>query len=217
MDFQQCSCNGSQKAATAEEQRAKDEVLRENVMNKTVQLIYIEGIIPEENLELLRSKLGNHDIGFEWHDMSGAPQAAISDFLAPIILSLPSDVVQAYILGLANSVSYDLLKLSILEIWHNITGKKYNKITSNNIQEIEASFDLNVDTPGKTKFKFKLAGNISDNLKEKCIDNAFQLIESKSYPENHTEYICSYDTDNEQWEKLEQFEFIKKYIIPKNG
>jgi len=188
-----------------------------NAMNKTVQLIYIKGIISEENLELLRSKLDNHDIGFEWHDISGVPQAAIRDLVAPIILSLSSDVVQAYILGLANSASYDLLKLSILEIWHKVTGKKYNKITSNGIQEIEASIELNLDTPGKMKFKFKLSGNIPDNLKEKCIDQAFQLIELKSIPENHTEYICSYDTDNEQWERLEQLDFIKKYIIPKNG
>ena len=186
-------------------------------MNKTVQLIYIKGIIPEENLELIRSKLDNHDIGFEWHDISGAPQAAMSDLVAPIILSLSSDVVQAYILGLANSASYDLLKLSILEIWHKITGKKYNKITSNGIQELEASFDLNVDTPGKTKFKFKLSGNIPDDLKEKCIDKAFQLIESKSITVNRTGYICNYDTDNKQWERLEQLEFIKKYIIPKKG
>ena len=187
-------------------------------MTKTVHLKYIRGVIPEESLELLRSKLGNHDIGFEWHDISGAPQAGVRELLAPIILFLSSDVVQAYILGLATSASYDLIKSSVLAIWFNISGKKFNKITATDIQEIEASFDLDVNTSGKTRVKFKLAGNIPDNLKEKCIDKAFQLIESNSFPEIHREYyICRYDVDSEEWEILKHLEFIRKYVIPKKG
>lgn len=186
-------------------------------MNKTAHLTYIKGVIPEESLELLRSKLGNHDIGFEWHDISGAPQAGIEKLVAPIILFLSSDIVQAYILGLVTSASYDIIKSSVLDLWGDISGKKYNKITASGIEEMDASFDLDVNTSGKARVKFKLKGNIPDNLKEKCIEKAFHLLESTNLPENQNRYVCRYDVDSEQWEILEELEFIRKYVMQKNG
>lgn len=186
-------------------------------MTGTIHLIYIEGIIPKDGLELLRSKLGNHDIGFEWHDISGAPQAGVEQLLAPIILYLSSDVVQAYLLGLATNASYDLIKSSVLDIWCHISGKKFSKISPTDIQEMDASLDLDVNTSGKMRVKFKLKGNIPDSLKERCIDKAFQLLESKSFPETHTGYVCRYDEDGEQWEILEDLEFIRKYVMPKKS
>jgi hypothetical protein len=130
---------------------------------------------------------------------------------------LSSDVVQAYLLGLATSASYDVIKSSVLDLWRHISGKKYNKITPTDIEQVDANFDLDLSTSGKTRVKFKLKGNIPDSLKEKCIDKAFHLLKSKSFPENRKRYICRYDVDREQWEIFEELEFIKKFIIPKDG
>ena len=186
-------------------------------MTDTIHLKYPEGIIPKDDLELLRVQLGEHGIGFEWHDISDEPQASVEELLAPIILYLSSDVVQAYLLGLATSASYDVIKSTVLDLWRHISGKKINKITSTDIEEVDANFDLDVNTSGKTRVKFKLKGNIPDSLKEKCIDKAFQLLESKNFPETRTGYVCRYDVDNEKWEILEELEFIRKYVMPKNG
>ena len=134
-------------------------------------------MIPEDDLKLLRSQLVEHDIGFECHDISEEPQASVEELLAPIILYLSSDVVQAYLLGLATSASYDIIKSAVLDIWRHISGKKISKISSSNIEEVDANFDLDVNTSGKTRIKFKLKGNIPDSLKEKCIDKAFLKIE----------------------------------------
>lgn len=186
-------------------------------MNETIHLKYLKGIIPKDSLELLRSQLGEHGIRFEWHDISDEPQASVEELLAPIILYLSSDVVQAYLLGLATSTSYDIIKSTVLNLWRHISGKQISKITSADIEEMDANFDLDVNTSGKTRVKFKLKGNIPDSLKEKCIDKAFHLLESKNFPEIRTGYVCRYDVDSEQWEILEELEFIRKYVIPKNG
>jgi hypothetical protein len=186
-------------------------------MTDTINLKFVKGIIPKDDLELLRSQLGEHDIEFEWHDISDEPQASVEELLAPIILYLSSDVVQAYLLGLATSASYDIIKSTVLNLWRHISGKKISKTTSNDIEEVDANFDLDVNTSGKTRVKFKLKGNIPDSLKKKCIDKAFKLLESKNFPEIRTGYVCRYDVDSEQWEILEDLEFIRKYVMPKKG
>jgi hypothetical protein len=186
-------------------------------MTDTIHLKYLKGIIPKDDLELIRSQLGEHGIGFEWHDISDEPQASVEELFAPIILYLSSNVIQAYLLGLATSASYDVIKSTVLGLWRHISGKKVNKITPTNTEEVDANFDLDVNTSGKTRVKFKLKGNIPDSLKEKCIDKAFQLLESKNLPEIRTGYVCRYDVDSEQWEILEDLEFIRKYVMPKNG
>ena len=186
-------------------------------MTDTIKLQYLKGIIPVDDLELVRSKLREHGIGFEWHDISDEPQTSVEELLAPIILYLSSDVVQAYLLGLATSASYDLIKSTVLDLWRHISGKKVAKITLTDNEEVNANFDLDINTSGQTRIKFKLKGNIPNSLKEKCIDKAFQLLESKSFPEIRTGYVCRYDVDREQWEILEDIEFIRKYVMPKNG
>ncbi len=186
-------------------------------MTETIQLRYIKGIISKDSLELLRSQLGNHGIGLEWHDISDVPQASVEELIAPIILYLSSDIVQAYLLGLATSASYDVIKSTVRTILRHISGKKIHKITSTDTEEVDANFDLDINISGKTRVKFKLKGNIPDSLQEKCIDKAFQLLESKSFPEIHSGYICRYDVDREQWEILEDLKFIRKYVMPKKG
>ncbi len=186
-------------------------------MTKTIHLKHIKGIIPEDSLEFLRTELENYGFGFEWHDISGEPQASVEELLAPIILYLSSDVVQAYLLGLTTSASYDIVKSSVLNLWRHVSGKKYNKITSTDIEQVDANFDLAVSTSGKTRVQFKLKGNIPDSLKEKCIDKAFHLLESQYFPENRKRYVCRYDVDNEKWEIFDEIEYIKNFIIPKNG
>jgi hypothetical protein len=97
-------------------------------MTDTINLKFVKGIIPKDDLELLRSQLGEHDIEFEWHDISDEPQASVEELLAPIILYLSSDVVQAYLLGLATSASYDIIKSTVLNLWRHISGKKLVKL-----------------------------------------------------------------------------------------
>jgi len=186
-------------------------------MTETIRLKYLQGIIPKVELDFIRSQLGELGIGFECNDISGDPQASLEEFLAPIILYLSSDIVQAYLLGLATSTSYDIIKATVLSIWRHISGKKFKKITLTDVEELDANFDLDVNTTGRTRVKFKLKGNIPDSLKEKCVDKAFQLLESKAFPEIRTGYVCLYNVDRDGWEIFEDIEFVKKYVKPKDG
>jgi len=146
-----------------------------------IRLKYLQSILPESDLDLIRSQFGDLGIDFECIDISGEPRASIEEFLAPIILYLSSDIIQGYILGMATSTSYDIIKTSVINIWRHVSGKTIRKITPNGAGSIAANFDLDINTIGRTKVKFKLKGDIPDSLKERCVDKAFQLLQSKAF------------------------------------
>jgi hypothetical protein len=187
------------------------------IMSRIVKLTYLRGILPESDLNFIRSQFGDLGIDFKCTDISGEPLASLDEFLAPIILYLSSDIIQAYILGMATSTSYDIIKTSVINIWKHISGKKIRKTTPDGASSIDASFDLDINTIGRTKVKFKLKGDIPDNLKERCVDKAFQLLESKAFPEIRTGYVCLYNVDLDEWETFEDLEFVRQFVKPKDG
>jgi len=185
-------------------------------MSNTIELQYIKGLIPDSELDSIRSKLLSQDIELKCHDLSGIPQAALEDLLAHVVLLLSSDVMQAYILGLATSASYDLIRNVITLIWRHISGKEVHRITKHGAEPVPANLDLDIETDHGMKVKFKLKGDIPNNLKEKCIDRAFHLLESKSFPANRTGYVCLYNIDQNNWEIYEYFDFVKRFVKPKD-
>ena len=186
-------------------------------MQGTIRLTYLEGIIPVSELKSIRSQFEDLGIDFECIDISREPQASLEELLAPIILYLSSDVIQAYLLGLATSTSYDIIKTSVISIWKHVSGKLIEKTTPSKETAVATNFDLDIRTTGGTRVKFKLKEDVSDSLKNKCVDKAFQLLEAKAFPEIRTGYICLYDIDKNTWEIFEDLELIRKFVKPKNG
>ena len=186
-------------------------------MSGTIHLKYLQSIIPESDLDLIRSQFGDLGIDFECIDISGEPRSSIEEFLAPIILYLSSDIIQGYILGLATSTSYDIIKTSVINIWRHVSGKAIRKTTPDGEESIAANFDLDINIIGHTRVKFKLKGDIPDSLKERCVDKAFQLLESKAFPEIRTGYVCLYNVDHDEWEIFEDLEFVRQFVKPKDG
>ena len=184
-------------------------------MSNTIVLNYIRGLIPDTEIESIKSKLQDHNIEFECHDLSGIPQAAVEDLLSHVVLLLSSDVMRAYILGLATSVSYDLVKNAIINIWQHVSGKEVHRITQSGAKPVHAHLDLDIEIKHGMKVKFKMKGNIPDSLKINCVDKAFQLVESDSFPVSRTGYVCLYNTDQNNWEVYEYLDFVKRFVNPK--
>jgi len=97
-----------------------------------------------------------------------------------------------------------------------MSGKMITETTPSGVRSIEADFDLDIKTTGQVSVKFKLKGDIPENLKEKCIDKAFQLLEAKTFPENRTGYVCIYDVNQDEWEFFELLEFVRTFVKPKD-
>ena len=185
-------------------------------MSNNIELSYIKGLIPDSEIDSIRSKLQDHNIKLECHDLSGQPQAALEDLLSHVVLLLSSEIMQAYILGLATSATYDLVRKIIFSIWKQIAAKEVHRITQRGAEAVPANFDLDIETVHGMKLKFKLKGNIPNGFKLACVDKAFQLVESDSFPVNRTGYICLYNTDQNNWEIYEYLDFVKRFVKPKD-
>ena len=186
-------------------------------MPGTIRLRSLKGIIPESELVSLKSQFGDIGIDFDYVNASGEPQASINELLAPIILFLSSDIVQAYVLGLTTNFSYDIMKTSVINIWRHISRKEISYVSASKTQSVVASFDIDIKHTGNLRVKFKLKGDIPDSLKEKCVDQAFQLLAGKDYPKSRTGYVCIYNVDDQEWEEFEELEFIRRFVKPKVG
>lgn len=106
-----------------------------------------------------------------------------------------------YVEGIIASFLYDSLKF----IWKNISSKKVNILKSRNEikedQDISLSFKIgNLD--------FKVPNNLSDDLKEKFIDKAFNL--SKQYYRENGKHIVFYNIENDSFEVKEYAELLKE-------
>ena len=186
-------------------------------MSGTIRLRYLKGIIPESELVSLKSQFGDIGIDFEYVDASEEPQASVEELLAPIILYLSSEIVSAFIIGLAASSSYDIIKTSVIKIWSHISGKMIRKTTASKVHSVAAIFDLDINATGRTRVKFKLKGDIPDRFREECVDKAFQLLEGKAFPEIRTGYVCLYNVHEQESEVLEDLEFVRRFVKPKVG
>lgn len=186
-------------------------------MKGSIHLTYLKGIIPDSELEEFRTGFSRSGIDFNYTDISKEPQASVEELLAPIVLLLSSDIIQAYFLGLVTSISYDLIKNFILTIWRHISGEKITTVTASGLETIkEANLDLDIDIDNRTRVKFKLKGDIPDILKEQCIDRAFRLLEKTDFFKDHSGYIGVYEVDNNEWKIFEYVEFVRKYVKPKD-
>lgn len=169
-------------------------------------------MLTDAELQQLHDDFNNVGIEFIWKDISDEPQASIEEFLSPIILILSSEVFQAYILGIMTNATYELLKESILSIWQRLSGKKLTKVTTHGTSQVYTALDLDISLENRTRVKFKLTGNISDEIKEKCIDGVFNILKSTDWDTSKKGYILIYDNNLNKWIIYEDLEFIKKVI-----
>ncbi|STB71357.1 hypothetical protein [Clostridium baratii] len=99
---------------------------------------------------------------------------------------------------------WDLVKSSLIFIWKNVQDKKMAIIKGNEIKEnedISLSFKIgNLD--------FKMPNDFSDDLKEKFIDNAFEL--SKQYYNEKGKHIVFYDKESDSFKIKEYNELLRE-------
>lgn len=108
---------------------------------------------------------------------------------------------------------WDLIKSSLIFIWKNVQDKKVTIIKAKNEirenEDISLSFKIgNLD--------FKMPNDFSDDLKEKFIENAFEI--SKQYYNEKGKHIVFYDKESDSFKIKEYNELLREIVKEKmNG
>lgn len=179
-----------------------------------VKLNYYNGLFDQGELEAHKIKLRAVGVDLIEQDKSGIPMMFLDEFTNQISLTLSNPVIQAYVFGQLINGGYDVLKGTIIWVWNSLIGKKITKIHVNGEQEAkDATFGLHIEIDEYTKVDLRLTGDVSDELKSKCIDNGFELI--KTLPKNNVPKIAEfakYDWDKQKWLIVNINEEIGKLI-----
>jgi len=179
---------------------------------------HISGVVDKAVLDQIESRLSEQDISFKSFDMSGQPQASITDLLSSFALFLSSDITNAYMLGLLTNATYDVLRTSLLTLWKATTGKKVTQVSAGGSREKSVTIDLNMIV-GNDSLTFKLDGDVSDAVQKVLIDRAFDFLKSHHESKQPQHLILFHDKTNASWtpvpfETLIQREFDKHNKAP---
>jgi hypothetical protein len=187
-------------------------------MNYSIDLKYLRGAIPEDELEAITEQFHGQGILFERHDFSGRAQNNLADIVAPIALAISSETCQAYLVGIASNATYELIKKSVLSIWHSISGRKITTVSAGaKVVESDLAMDLDISVDNRTRIKFKLKGDIPDTLKEKCVEDAFQLLRQIDSSKIKESQVAFYQNDPGRWSITEDMNLIRELAQRKKG
>ena len=167
-----------------------------------VCLDYFKGLFDADDLELYKKNL--NDVGIELfeRDKTSQVMAFMDEFTNQVSLWLSNSLIQAYFLGLIANSTYDVLKKAIIWMWNSLPGKKLIKLQAGGrIEEKEPTFGLQIKIDKNTKIDFRLTGDVSDELKSKCIDKAFETMNtiSRGIERKHIDWFASYSWESHQW------------------
>ncbi|KHS58568.1 hypothetical protein QX51_02095 [Terrisporobacter othiniensis] len=189
--------------------------MNQNSNELGVMLNYIGGVFDDRYLDEKEDDLNKAGIRLVKFDESGIPMNSFYDeLISAIVLAINNEIVMQYINGILGSAIYDVLKSFIIDTWKNLKGKHYHKIYSGGkAEEKEASFGIQMKVNKNCEINLKLSGDISDSLKEKCVDDAFELVKYMNKSESKSEYsniYAKYDVNKEKWVLIDIREEIEK-------
>lgn len=159
---------------------------------------YISGVVDKAVLDQIESRLSEKDISFKSYDMSGQPQANLSDLFSSFALFISSDITNAYMLGLLTNATYDVLRNLLLGLWTSIKGKKVTQVTAHGSKDVPVSLDLNMIV-GNDSLTFKLDGDVSEEVQRVLIDRVFDFLKSHQESKQSQHLILFTDKTKVAW------------------
>lgn len=162
---------------------------------------YYKGLFDADELESQVTSLKQAGIQVYELDKTGQVMAFLDEFTNQISIMLSSSLIQAYCLGLLANSTYDSLKRTIFWMWNSLHGKKLTKVQSGHIKEKEATFGLQLKVDQNTQIDFRLTGDVSDELKSRCIDKAFEVMMTvpRGTERRPINWFSSYSWDCQDW------------------
>lgn len=175
-----------------------------------IHLTYLGPLVDEESLSELQNELKKVNIRLSSWDDYGVIKASFEDFSLQVYLLICNPVTLEILKTIGLNSVWETVKCSTLKLHSkifNTTSEQSEKIA----KQINFGFEMKVND--KISFKFKLDGDLSDDLILNSMDKALDLIREhngQSIPVHQLPVYCMYDKKKDKWKKVNVIEEVKK-------
>ncbi|MFI0397916.1 MAG: hypothetical protein ACH34X_02455 [Thiolinea sp.] len=182
-----------------------------------IKLTYFTGIIDRSKISEVDNILRNENIGLSLVDKTGHAQMSLDQLISQIYVTIPPAIVSAIASGLLTNAMYDAIKTSLLEISSNLKGKTLVKISpKNETKEVPANFGVKFEA-GENNFDLQFSSELSKELQDKCIEEAFSIIKKEGDAKELTidlihrqkNLIGYFNPNTQKWELIDLLDLIK--------
>ena len=196
------------------EERSKTLKSGDNV----IHLEYLGGLLDINDIAEIENRLKQADIELSRFDYSGFPKATLEDYLNVVFVAIQTPLISNILTGVFSNFVWESIKFSVIKIWLNTRQKKITKITSSAQEKKNVTFGLEVSLDKNTSFNFRLDGDLSEKTIDKSLDKILNFLKEQKLNENYKhQYFMTYNSNLDNWEKLDVEEELRKEILKKKN
>lgn len=176
-----------------------------------IHLNYLGGVLTDNDIQEIKDILSQSQLELSYFDCNGLIQNCLEDYLNIVFIGINSTLISNILTGVLSSAVWDSIKLSIKKVWLKVRNEKYIQITAYSQEKKQISFGLEINLDKNTNFKFKLDGELTEELIETTLDQALKILKEQKvneYPKKT--YFMTYNLTSKSWDKLDVEEEIRK-------
>lgn len=179
-----------------------------------VHLDYFAGLIPDETILEIESKLQYAGLDLSRFDKNGVMEASWADYSLTVFLFIHEKLIKEILNGVVTNAVWDAIKQSLIIAWKHVRNKTITQYSSGQSRQKSIKFGLKVDLDKNTSLNIELKGNLSEELIEKSLNKVLTVIENHSLNMNykHPDYLF-YDELKDEWLKIDVEEAIRNEAL----
>lgn len=172
--------------------------------DKVLHIIHSGPLLSEDDFEIIEKALSTIDYELSRIDTSGRMMASTYDFLTGISIYLNQETVQGVLLsGVATNALWDVIKLTITNVYNKVRNKTIPIITSSTAKEKTVTINVVVNYDERSKVQFAIE-NIGPNDLDNAIESIKQFKKEPSWEESNIPQVAIYIPERNSW-KIEPY------------
>lgn len=185
--------------------------------DNVIHLSYLGGLIDNEEIREIEETLKQSQLELSCFNKSGLLQAAFEDYLNVVYIAINTPLISNILTGVVSSIVWDSIKVTVKKVWDKVKNEEYIKLTAGSQEKKKITFGLEIKLDKNTSFNFRLDGDMSEKLVEKSLDKAFDYLKEQQLNKNYKHsYFMTYNSTNENWNKLDVEEQLRAEMLKRN-
>lgn len=175
-----------------------------------VGLLYIDDFFKEDEIEHMNNLLNIEGVEFKGVNKGQELIASVDELFPAITIAMDFLKSNGFFVSVGASATWDGFKTMVKYVVVKLDGKKFYKVTSNNIVEKESVLSIVTSINGN-EMHFKLDGLRNSEEIDSALDKILPVIERQLSKEDKNQiYIADFDKELHEWATKNFLEEVKK-------